>query len=90
MFRALGRRFYRIQGDLSLAFAVNLWRDLDGSVYPKTQLPTLKNVTDNIGVGLENLYVSTIPHSLCPLTGPASALTGGFNLLQQDQSTVPF
>lgn len=65
MFRALGRRFYRIQGDLSLAFAVNLWRGLDGNVDPKTQLPTLRNVTDNIGVGLENLYASTIPRWLC-------------------------
>ena len=55
MFRALGRRFFRIQGDLTMAFAVNMWRDLMGSVDPKTQLPVLRNLTANIGLGLENL-----------------------------------
>jgi hypothetical protein len=55
MFRALGRRFFRIQGDLTMAFAVNMWRDLMGSVDPKTQVPVLRNLTANIGQGLENL-----------------------------------
>ncbi|KAK0652754.1 hypothetical protein B0T16DRAFT_406744 [Cercophora newfieldiana] len=58
MFRALGRRFFRIQGDLTMAFAVNMWRDLWGSVDPKTQVPVLKNLTANIGQGLENFIRS--------------------------------
>jgi hypothetical protein len=55
MFRAFGRQFFRIQGDLTMAFAVNMWRDLMGSVDPETQVPILKNLTANIGQGLENL-----------------------------------
>lgn len=55
MFLALGRSVFRIQGDLSMAYAVNLWRDLRGSVDPSIQLPILRNLTANIGQGLENL-----------------------------------
>jgi len=55
MFRALGRRFFRVQGDLSLAFAVNMYRDFLGVVNPATQVPVLRNLTANIASGIENL-----------------------------------
>ncbi|KAK1757077.1 hypothetical protein QBC47DRAFT_459729 [Echria macrotheca] len=72
MFRALGRRFYRIQGDLSMAFAVNMWRDLAGSVDPDTQVPILRNLTENIGLGLENFIRSdwkVHPFTAGPING---------------------
>ncbi|KAK0619446.1 hypothetical protein B0T14DRAFT_519301 [Immersiella caudata] len=58
MFRALGRRFLRIQGDLTTAFAVNMWRDLRESVDPTTQVLILRNLTANIGQGLEKFIRS--------------------------------
>jgi len=54
MFRALGRRFYR-----SMAFAMNIQRDMLGSVDPKMQVPILKNLTANIGLGMKSLYVGS-------------------------------
>jgi hypothetical protein len=55
VFKALGRSFYRIQGDLSTSFAINLWQDMTGKVDPRLQIPTLRNLTANIGQGIEDL-----------------------------------
>ncbi|KAK3356527.1 hypothetical protein B0T25DRAFT_603008 [Lasiosphaeria hispida] len=58
MFRALGRKFFRIQGDLSLAFAINMYRDFLGVVDPSSQVPILRNLTTNIASGIENFIRS--------------------------------
>lgn len=55
MFRSLGRRLFRVQGDLSLAFAINMYRDFSGGVDPSTQVGVLRKVTANIADGIENL-----------------------------------
>ncbi|KAK5652179.1 hypothetical protein OQA88_10822 [Cercophora sp. LCS_1] len=55
MFRSLGRRLFRVQGDLSLAFAINMYRDFSGGFVDKEeQLGVLRRVTGNIAVGVEN------------------------------------
>jgi len=55
MFMALGRKFFRIQGDLSMAFAINLYRDFGGAVGRDGQLAVLKSLVANVAGGLENL-----------------------------------
>jgi hypothetical protein len=58
MFSAFGRKFFRVQGDLSLAFAINMYRDFSGGVDPKSQLGVLTNLTGNIARGVENFVRS--------------------------------
>jgi len=55
MFRAFARQLYRVQGDLSLAFAINLYRDYVGGVDPGAQVGILTNLTRNVAGGVENL-----------------------------------
>ncbi|KAK0654814.1 hypothetical protein B0T16DRAFT_395715 [Cercophora newfieldiana] len=58
MFSAFGRRLFRVQGDLSLAFAINLYRDFLGGVDPRSQVEVLRNLTGNIAGGVENFIRS--------------------------------
>lgn len=55
MFRGVKKLFYRVQGELTMAFGVNLWRDMNESVEPGKQVGILKRLAGNIGLGLENL-----------------------------------
>ena len=54
MFSAFGRKLFRVQGDLSLAFAINLYRDFLGGVAPAEQFGVLQRLTGNIAGGIEN------------------------------------
>ncbi|KAK0633884.1 hypothetical protein B0T14DRAFT_491972 [Immersiella caudata] len=58
MFSAFGRKFFRVQGDLSLAFAINMYRDFSGGVDPGNQVDVLRNLTGNIARGVENFVRS--------------------------------